>query len=572
MSKHQLPCPKCGKTINDSDSVVFCPQCRRAYHWSCWTEIGKRCLKSKCTGHTNYSLAFLRGAVNSLHPQVSGIPRRLCPECGSNLWVFEQYCARCGSHVNAPLLHGPGKSIYQYQLLISRSVMAVAILVTFASLVFLARAGVNQWDTFRTQRSTEVALAAQSERATSTAAAVMSQQVTATAQVVAREHGTATASAAQVQRLTATAAALQDKEATDVAYRNESATNTVMAEQTIQAATTVEAQGNQSATSTAVALETSQARATADALRSSEATRTALAEVSRQATVSAEATIQVLATSTAVAQLSKWATATEEANRTQPATGRVASDNLRVRSGPGVEYQPLIATLSQGVVVTIVGWNTASDGTMWWKIANPSGWVHSEYVDESGCTDCVAKIARPPIPPTSTPAPPQAIATNRGALLNQGENGWTYQLEQGRNSGHFAAFDRRVPYNGIDCYRSPIEDYVRICENGNVHPGQAGRVAYRWDSTYDGAVTIQVRAHKVDTSCGDGIWVGTYVGQAGGAPSSLGDFSISAGNNTDTTRDYNIQLSRGSFVLVMVDIRSQAECDQSRLFIDIKRR
>ena len=104
-----------------------------------------------------------------------------------------------------------------------------------------------------------------------------------------------------------------------------------------------------------------------------------------------------------------------------------------------------------------------------------------------------------------------------------------------------------------------------------MHPGQEGRVAYRWNSSYNGPVTIQIHAHKIDAGGGDGIWIGTYVGETGRTPQKIGEFTIGGGDNVGVTRGYPSQLSANSYVLVMIDIRGQPEHDQSRVYIDILR-
>lgn len=311
------------------------------------------------------------------------------------------------------------------------------------------------------------------------------------------------------------------------------------------------------------------------------AARTASSQSTRVAhsTAAARSTSAAAATRTATAVAARTMAARQTATaQSQPATGRVASNGLRVRPGPGTEYNPPTATLRQGATVSIVGWNTASDGTRWWKIASPSGWVSSDFVRTQGCVDCVARVDRPPsptatpVPPPATPVPPASLATNRGSLLNQEQNRWSYQYEQGRNSLNLTQFGDRRTYNGVDCYMSPLEDFVRICADGELHPGQQGRVAYRWDSNYDGPASISVHAHKIDTRCGDGIWVGVYSGDRGQEPRKLGEFSISSSDNRGKTESYNVQMSSSTFFLVLVDIRSNAQCDQSRVFVDINRR
>lgn len=116
---------------------------------------------------------------------------------------------------------------------------------------------------------------------------------------------------------------------------------------------------------------------------------------------------------------------------------------------------------------------------------------------------------------------------------------------------------------------SPREDYVRVCADGDLHPGQESRVAYRWNSSYSGSVTLRVHAHKIDTRCGDGIWVGSFIGEAGREPTKLGEMAIGASDNNGQTQNLQAQLSPSTYLLVMVDIRGNAQCDQSRLSIDV---
>ena len=85
----------------------------------------------------------------------------------------------------------------------------------------------------------------------------------------------------------------------------------------------------------------------------------------------------------------------------QPAVGYVNVDLMNVRSGPGAEYQ-VITQIAKGTLVVIIGTNL--DRT-WWEARLPDGtvgWVFGEYIDESGCVECVP-VSR--IPPTPTKSP-----------------------------------------------------------------------------------------------------------------------------------------------------------------------
>lgn len=331
--------------------------------------------------------------------------------------------------------------------------------------------------------------------------------------------------------------------------------------------------------STAIVQATRTAQAYETATARTERTSTARQQAIAQSTAGARSTAIAAANRTAMVVATRTVAARQTATaQSQPATGRVASNGLRVRPGPGTEYNPPTATLRQGATVSIVGWNTASDGTRWWKIASPSGWVSSDFVRTQGCVDCVARVDRPPrptatpVPPPAAAAPPASLATNRGPLLSQEQNRWSYQYEQDRGSGNFALFSDRRSYNGIDCYISPLDGDARVCADGELHPSPKGRVVYRWDSDYDGSARLSVHAHKIDTRYGDGIRIQIQSGERGGAPRQLGEFTISRADNNGETVNYDLQLSPSTYILVMIDILGNAEGDQSRVYIDINRR
>jgi hypothetical protein len=83
-------------------------------------------------------------------------------------------------------------------------------------------------------------------------------------------------------------------------------------------------------------------------------------------------------------------------------TGVITSSELNMRSGPGVEYDPPVGILRGGEKVTILGYSTSMDGVKWWQARSPSGelgWVNSDYVEESGCVECVPEVPKPPLLP-----------------------------------------------------------------------------------------------------------------------------------------------------------------------------
>jgi hypothetical protein len=249
------------------------------------------------------------------------------------------------------------------------------------------------------------------------------------------------------------------------------------------------------------------------------------------------------------------------------------SAELNVRNRPGASDGIPLGRMQPGSIVRVVAGPTCVDNMLWWRVEGPAGlagWVSEGGADGYYLAPGSAASASPPRQAPESPAP-ASIASNRGVLA-QGQNGWLYQYEQGRNSGNFAAFSNRQLYNKIDCFISPREGYVRLCADGELHPGQEGRIAYRWNSSYNGPVTLQIHAHKIDAGGGDGIWIGTYVGETDRPPQKIGEFTISGGDYNGVTRSYPSQLSANSYVLVMIDIRGQPEHDQARIYIDILRR
>ena len=113
---------------------------------------------------------------------------------------------------------------------------------------------------------------------------------------------------------------------------------------------------------------------------------------------------------------------------------------------------------------------------------------------------------------------------------------------------------------------------MRICQEGEVHPGVTGRIAYRWRSDAGRSARVVVHAHKMDTSCGDGVWIGVFRVPQGKAPEKIGEFSIGGAEYRDRPANvytYNTSLDAGGSVMVMVDIRGDSGCDLTRMYVDI---
>jgi hypothetical protein len=176
--------------------------------------------------------------------------------------------------------------------------------------------------------------------------------------------------------------------------------------------------------------------------------------------------------------------------------------------------------------------------------------------------------------PTSTPTPtptPDVLANSMRDFSNtQGAEGWKYLVEDGRNSGRWQNM-RFGDYAGSPCWLSTTgESYVRLCADGEIHPGVTTRVAYEWRATVDREVEIRELARKIDTGCGDGIRITTLrINEDNGRVTTLGDYQVPFDAATGETQSYLTRVFPGILIYAVVDINYNAACDASHLEIEI---
>jgi hypothetical protein len=256
--------------------------------------------------------------------------------------------------------------------------------------------------------------------------------------------------------------------------------------------------------------------------------------------------------------------------------GLVKTDQTNLRAGPGTNYR-VLGQVSAGARVALTG--TIPDRN-WWQVRlsdGMTGWLNADLVNTGGCLSCVPLVTPPPTPeptptprpsPTSPPTPTvvRRIASNRTDFGGQGVGGWSYLMESARQSGNW----REMRFDG-QCYRTDNwEKDVRICPEGEVHPGQSTRVAYQWRPSFSGNIKVTVHAHKADTGGGDGVWVGTFRARDGvGMEAKLGEFRIGGGDNTGRTETYSVTVDPGNMIYVIVDIGGESTYDKTRVYIDI---
>lgn len=96
-------CPVCGKSFQESDDIVVCPQCGAPHHRACW----------KQEGHCHYENTHGSGqqwkrpepeprspAAGPVPPSPNGEGKQ-CPHCGWRNPQFAEFCSRCGQELPA---------------------------------------------------------------------------------------------------------------------------------------------------------------------------------------------------------------------------------------------------------------------------------------------------------------------------------------------------------------------------------------------------------------------------------------------------------------------------------------
>lgn len=98
MRYNNLPCPKCGRIMNEEDDIVVCPDCATPQHRSCWLEDGH------CVNHDKHSGGYVwTPEQNEAQPREAdepsgGMPQsKICHVCGSENPEEALHCGNCGA-------------------------------------------------------------------------------------------------------------------------------------------------------------------------------------------------------------------------------------------------------------------------------------------------------------------------------------------------------------------------------------------------------------------------------------------------------------------------------------------
>jgi len=137
----------------------------------------------------------------------------------------------------------------------------------------------------------------------------------------------------------------------------------------------------------------------------------------------------------------------------------------------------------------------------------------------------------------------------------------TWEGYGGRGSFNWRAMPR---YDGR-CWRTDsTEQDIRICAEGEVHPGWGSSIAYQWISPLSGLMRFNTHMHKIDTHCGDGVQLMVYRGTQLQRSQQIG-----GGDNRGLDDSWQMQLSQGDMLYFVITIRGEPTCDQTRIYLEI---
>ena len=94
-------CPVCGQTLQETDDVVFCPECGTPYHRACYQKVG----------HCVYEEKHGTGFVYREEPKAPETDASegfvICPHCRTGNPVGSSVCGNCGTPLppDAPVLY-----------------------------------------------------------------------------------------------------------------------------------------------------------------------------------------------------------------------------------------------------------------------------------------------------------------------------------------------------------------------------------------------------------------------------------------------------------------------------------
>lgn len=88
-------CIVCGKTFDESDDIVVCPDCGTPYHRDCYKQVGE-CINTELH---NEGISWSQKKLNE-EKALEASMDKVCPRCGFSNGAQQNYCSRCGLPLN----------------------------------------------------------------------------------------------------------------------------------------------------------------------------------------------------------------------------------------------------------------------------------------------------------------------------------------------------------------------------------------------------------------------------------------------------------------------------------------
>jgi hypothetical protein len=117
----------------------------------------------------------------------------------------------------------------------------------------------------------------------------------------------------------------------------------------------------------------------------------------------------------------------------------------------------------------------------------------------------------------------------------------------------------------IDNQEPVTEPSVRICQN-TAHPGVTGDIAWRWTSTVNGSIWLQMLAYKLDTNGGDGVDIVIYRNTT-----ELKRWRLNANDSIGFNEGLSIDVTNGDYIFAVLKIGGSSSYDETSFRVQIYR-
>ena len=91
-------CPVCGKTFQETDDIVTCPECGAPHHRDCWKQEGHCHYEADHGTDKQWKRPEDRAAQT---PGAASSQGKVCPHCGADNGEYAEFCSKCGKELPA---------------------------------------------------------------------------------------------------------------------------------------------------------------------------------------------------------------------------------------------------------------------------------------------------------------------------------------------------------------------------------------------------------------------------------------------------------------------------------------